>query len=302
MANHLHVILMAGGEGTRFAPLSTPERPKQFLDFFGQGSFLQQTFQRLEPLTTPERVYVSTQERYIALVEEQLPRIPQQNIIAEIQKKNTAPALAYMTREILGRDPEAIVASFPSDQVIDRIPRFQEIVRHAAMIAQQEQRIVTIGILPEWPSTDYGYIQIDDLLGNQHVATHKVRAFVEKPNAAVAESYLEAGTYLWNAGMFVFPAKVLLAEIKTYLPEIDALLSDFVHTMAYCREFFTRTPSISIDHGIMEHSKRIAVVKADFGWSDIGTWEGLKYFVERTGARLHSDVEKAMREMLARRP
>ena len=286
---HVYILIMAGGEGTRFAPLSTAEVPKQFLNLVGEGTFIQQTRLRIANLVPADRIYVATNERYVDLVKAQLNDIPAENIISEPVKRNTAPSIIYAARLIQGRDPHAVIAVLPSDHVILRPERFLNAIRSALDHARTSGTLVTLGIMPTWPSTDYGYIMAADHplpfvrggsgrgrscnVAESHI--FQVSAFVEKPNSATAARYIAEGNFYWNSGMFVWRADSLLSEVTIHLPDLHALLANFTDSDEYRREYFLKARSISVDYGILEKSGNVAVIPCDIGWSDIGTWEGL---------------------------
>ena len=293
----LHAVILAGGEGTRFHPLSTRDRPKQFLSFFGKESFLQQTFERVKCVVPPERCYVMTNVRYTSLVKEQLPELSSFHIVSEYEKKNTAPAIAYVTRLIQDRDPHAVIAIFPSDHMIDDPEVFQKTIRKAALVAKEYQRIVTIGIAPTWASPEYGYIQRGHFLEPE---VNTVCAFHEKPDQKTAEQYLQEKEYFWNSGMFLFPANLMLQEIRAFLPELYALLSVFELNQHFLETYFKKVESLSLDYGVIEKSSHLAMIEANFSWSDIGTWKGLNDYVRRTGRVLDTSLERMMLEQLAR--
>lgn len=299
--NNTYIVIMAGGEGTRFVPLSTPEKPKQFLNFLGEGTFVQQTRNRIRELVPPERILVATNERYVSLVREQLPDIPADNIIGEPLKKNTAPCIAYASRLILGRDGKAAVVVLPSDHVIRKPDRFKEVIRLAVRAARAGGRLVTIGIRPEWPSCDYGYIKSSGKQLKGIPSVYEVDAFVEKPDERTANGYIEAGSYYWNSGMFIWAARTVLAEISVHLPEMAGLLDGFTPDPAFKQDFFERVEGISIDYAVMERSKAAAVIPCDLGWSDVGTWEGLFRLSKLDGIKIAPEVVLVMNEQLRTR-
>lgn len=294
-----YAVLLAGGEGTRFAPLSTPEKPKQFLSFFSDASFLQLASLRLGGLVSLDHLYVMTAERYRPLVAAQLPDLPAANIICEPQKKNTAPAIAYITKLIAQRDPRATVAVFPSDAMIETREQFQDAIRLALTVSREDRRIVMVGIEPRFASSEYGYLQCGLPLRAYGSAAYEVQAFTEKPPEELAQAYLAAGSYLWNGGIFIFPASLLLQEVERYIPKLGALLAGFQATDDFRRDYFAQAEAVSIDHGLMEKCSRLALIRANFEWSDIGTWKGLKEFVHRTRIALRKEVLAVMTEQVS---
>lgn len=298
MMDHLHVLIMAGGEGTRFAPLSTPERPKQFLHLVGDKMFIRQTFERALLLTSADRIYVATNVRYVDLVREHLPEVPAENIISEPVKKNTAPCILYACRFIQSRDPLAVVAVFPSDHVICHHGRFVEAVELAARIAAHAGKLVTLGITPAWPATEYGYIKASDRMLEGTPLACEVERFVEKPNDEIARRYVAEGGYYWNSGMFIWTASAILAEAAIHLTDLYGLLAEFTADGCFRDRFFDKARSISIDYGILEKSGRTVVIPCDLGWSDVGTWEGLHRLSQGDGVVIAHAAAKVMREQL----
>jgi|GEM_PF-193692 len=294
----LFAVIMAGGEGTRFHPISTSERPKQFLNFIGDKSFIRQTFERVLPLVSPERIFVATNERYIGLVKEQLPELSVDNIIGEPCKKNTAPALVYVTSLIRERHGDAVICCLPSDHYIKDENGFRGIIKQAYELADSGY-LVTLGMRPLWPSTEYGYIcpatrhcegEVGEadcraVLGGapphvchlrecgdlpQSISWFPVKSFAEKPKKELADRYIKEG-YLWNGGIFVWKADTFLNEVANHVPNLLPI--------THCSSpitYFKKVPSISIDYAIMEKSDRVAVIPADIGWSDVGNWDSVE--------------------------
>lgn len=283
--NNVFILILAGGEGTRFAPLSTPERPKQFLNFIGEGTFIQQTYRRARGVADAENIFVATNERYVSLVREQLPDVPAQNIIGEPFKKNTAPALAYCASLIHERDPLATMICLPSDHHISDEDGFNDVLLKGVSLAR-DGYLVTLGMKPGWPSTDYGYIS-PKKSGSEW---SDVARFVEKPDRITAENYLREG-FLWNGGIFIWQTKMFLDEIKEYAPNLLPV-TDHWSPITY----FTQVPSISIDYALMEKSTRVAVIPCDIGWSDVGTWESLNRLSNTHGVRIAPEAMKMMQK------
>ncbi len=259
---------MAGGEGSRFYPLSTPERPKQFLNFIDDKTFIRQTFERITPIVDPANIYISTNERYFGLVKEELPEIQDDNIIIEPLKKNTGPALAYATMLIKLKHGESIICCLPSDHYISNETGFRTSIRSAANLAM-DGYIVTLGMKPSWSSTEYGYISAI----NPNSEWSEILAFKEKPNKDMAQEYLNKG-YFWNGGIFVWSTKVFFDEMALHanhlIPKTTQIDNDF------CRKYFENAQAISIDYALMEKSKKVAVIPTAIGWNDVGTWESIK--------------------------
>ncbi|MFH1654845.1 MAG: mannose-1-phosphate guanylyltransferase [Pseudomonadota bacterium] len=281
-SKNLYAVIMAGGEGTRFYPLSTPEKPKQFLNFIGEKTFIRQTFDRMLPLFACEKIYISTNEKYVDLVKEQIPELPEKNIIAEPCKKNTAPALSYATKIIHMQDGESIICCVPSDHYIPQENLFHEVIKQAIEIAQKDY-LVTLGINPTWPSVDYGYIS------PAHEGDWSpVKNFTEKPNEELAKTYIDEG-YLWNAGIFVWRASKFLSELKTHATEVYESINIDADSGDFLKRCFEQSPSISVDYALLEKSQQVAVVKAAFDWSDVGGWGSVK-LLQDNGVTISPDV------------
>lgn len=277
--NHLNVVILAGGSGTRLWPLSTPDLPKQFLPLPNGNSMIQETLARVAPLVEPEQTWVVTGRNMAALVQEHLPTLPPHHILGEPMGRNSAPAIAWIAATIARLDPDAVMVTLSADHVIAEVETF----RHALQLAQKaanQGHLVTLGIKPTAPETGYGYIryatQISEGFGHQ-VCTGE--CFVEKPDRATAQSYLDDGHYVWNSGMFIWQVKTILRELRTHLPEVmqkvDLIVEaiDTPRAQAVLDEIWPTIQSISIDYGIMEKASTFAVIPADIGWNDVGNWE-----------------------------
>lgn len=284
LGQHIYAVILAGGEGTRFAPLSTPDLPKQFMTILDGRTLVQQTVDRLKGFIAPPQIVVTTNLRYEALVRDQLPGIPAANIVLETAKRNTAPAIALAAHLLRARDPEAVMVVLPADHVILDRAEFCAALRVAVDLAVREHVLVTLGMTPTRASVDYGYIQRGDPLLQTGRPAFRVARFVEKPDAATAERYCAVGGYYWNSGMFIWEATTLLAEIAQHLPQMAAALGR--------PDFFSRAEAISIDYGLMERSERAVTIPCDFGWSDIGSWESLRALVAQEDLPLHPDVRR----------
>ena len=283
--NHNHYcIIMAGGIGSRFWPVSRQSRPKQFIDILGVGrTFLQMTFDRYAAIVPRENILIVTSERYDHLVREQLPDIPEENILLEPYKRNTAPCVAYATYKIYKKDPDAVVVVAPSDHLIIGEEGFNETIRTALEEAGKNDRLYTIGIDPTRPETNYGYIQINkatrEAVGSHE--TYAVKTFTEKPNFDLAKVFIETGEFLWNSGMFIWSLKAIKAEMERCLPEVTTLFRGgeaFYGTEGerdFIRRVYEECPAISIDYGVMEKTQKAWVFLSNFGWSDLGTWESV---------------------------
>jgi len=281
----IHPVIMAGGSGTRFWPLSRRDRPKQFLALAGEPPLLAATVQRLSPLSRADRSFVVCGPKHAKLVRRLLPKLPAENLIVEPCPRNTAPCVGLAALHVAARDPKGIMAMLPADHHVARPAAFREALAAAAQLAQTGV-IATVGVRPSRPETGYGYLRLGPRIavrtrGRARLAPHKVARFVEKPDAATAARYLAEGGYLWNSGIFVFRADVILEEIGRTMPvlreQLKAIGKD-LGSPRYARTLkrvFPQCPAISIDYGVMEKSQRIAVIPADFGWSDVGSFAAL---------------------------
>jgi len=267
--SHVWSVLLAGGVGSRFWPMSRALRPKQLLDIFGEGPMLRVTLERARPLAPPERTIVVTSEALAPGVRALLPEVPSELVLAEPMGKNTAPAIAWAALVALARDPDAVLMVLPSDHHIVDVPAFRDVAARALALAAAG-RIVTLGVPPTHPETGYGYIRRGAPLPDD-AGAFDVRSFVEKPDLATALGYLAAGGYDWNAGMFFLGARVLLDELALHRSDLHA-------AMVGARDLpaaWSGLPSVSIDYAVMERSRRVAVVPGAFGWSDVGSWRSL---------------------------
>lgn len=265
---------MAGGIGSRFWPLSTQKHPKQFLDILGTGrTMIQQTFDRISQLVSPEKIYVITNKEYVALTKSQLPEIPEGNIVGEPVMKNTAACNIYMVNKIANRDPKANIVVLPADHLIIKETRFVEKINQALDIASKNDYLITLGIKPSRPDTGYGYIQY---LEKGKEDFFKVKTFTEKPDLEIAKSFLESGDFLWNAGIFIWSAKSIKKAFEKFLPEMSQQFSicDYnSDSETECIEtIYPTVAKISIDNGILEKATNVYVMPAEIGWSDLGTW------------------------------
>ena len=274
------VAILAGGIGSRFWPASRVNRPKQFLDITNCGkSLLQLTFDRFKHICPENQIYIVTNEQYVPLVQEQLPHIHASQIIGEPGRNNTAPCVAYTAFKIHALNEKANLIVAPSDHLILQELAFIETVNEALSYSASNDALVTLGIQPVRPDTGYGYIQKlqQPVSGN----VYKVIRFAEKPPLETAKSYLESGDYLWNAGIFIWRTKTLLASFKKHAPEIYNLLSagiNVYNTKAeedFIKKEYPKTPSISVDYAIMEKAENVFTLPGNWGWSDLGTWASL---------------------------
>ncbi len=278
--DHFHVVILAGGRGTRFWPQSRARRPKQFLNVLGQESLLQQTLARLRPVAPPQRTWILTNQSLRKQVLRQLPGVPARQVIAEPVQRNTAPAIALAAHLLEQQDPDAVMGVFPSDHVIARTATFHRVLRRGAKAARRGN-LVVLGIEPKWPETGYGYIEFPPgtLAGSGTV--QPVVRFREKPRPAAARRYLNAGNFFWNSGMFLWQARTILRQIERFLPATANALSKLPplgsrQFSASLRRHYPSCDNISIDYGVLERASEMAGLPCpDFGWNDVGSWEAV---------------------------
>lgn len=289
MKSNTFSVIMAGGTGTRFWPLSTKEKPKQFLDILGTGrTLLQQTYDRLLQISPVENIYIVTNELYRDLVRDQLPELKENQILLEPEKKNTAPCIAYANYKIQKVNPDANIVVSPSDHLIQKEDEFLEVLKEGLDFTENHDALLTLGIKPHRPETGYGYIQREN---NQEVDgyknLHKVKTFTEKPNYELARKFYESGEYYWNSGIFIWSLKSVMSSFSKHLPDVDQLFREgenVYHTSEeadFIAKVYFKSKSISIDYGIMEKSENVYVLASNFGWADLGTWGSLQEFLHK---------------------
>ena len=287
--NHSHLVIMAGGIGSRFWPMSTPERPKQFVDVLGTGrTFIQMTVDRFKGILPAENVWVVTSQAYEDIVAEQLPEVPRGNILLEPCRRNTAPCIAYAAWRIKSIDPKATIVVSPSDHLVLDVPEFQRVITSAMDFASTSDAIVTLGMKPTRPETGYGYIQTDmSCPSARNKEIYRVDAFREKPDLATAEKYIRKPNMLWNAGIFIWNVSTVVNALRVYAPEINEVFENLLPLYGTDKEQdainenFPKCESISVDYAILEKSEEIYCFPASFGWSDLGTWGSLRENVSR---------------------
>lgn len=284
----LCALIMAGGKGTRFWPLSTEEKPKQFLRLIGNETMIQMTVNRIKPIIPIERIFICTGTRYINLVKEQLPEIPDQNIIVEPEGRNTTPCIALSAFVIDRYYKNSKMIVLPSDHLINDEGQFRNIVINAdKFIDENDNAIVTLGMSPTRAETGYGYIKFEEEKKNLNInEIIKVKAFVEKPNKEKAERYLQEGNYLWNGGMFLWRINNILNKIKIYSVNTYEALQGIqevseVKLQELINENYKNTEAISIDYAVLEKSDDIYVIPSNFGWDDVGSWEALERYRQK---------------------
>ncbi|HEX5727366.1 MAG TPA: sugar phosphate nucleotidyltransferase [Longimicrobiaceae bacterium] len=276
---HLWTVILAGGVGSRFWPVSTPARPKQLLPLASDRPLIRDTVDRIVPLVPQERLRVLTGERLAGPILSVLPELGPGNLLLEPRAAGTGPALAWAAAEIERRDPEAVMVSLHSDHVIHPPEAFRALLARAAELAAVHRRLFTVGAVPTRPETGYGYVRVGPELPRSEAEGagdpgYEVAEFKEKPDRATAERYLAAGEYLWNTGLFVWRAADLLDELERVSPELGPLVP--IVREGGVEEFFRRAPTIAVDHAVLERSDRVGVVRATFAWDDVGAWDAVR--------------------------
>ncbi|MDP3359904.1 MAG: mannose-1-phosphate guanylyltransferase [Lutibacter sp.] len=284
MDKNYYAVIMAGGVGSRFWPMSTEQFPKQFHDMLGAGSTLiQKTFSRFEKIIPSENILIATNKKYENLVFGQLPKISSKQLLLEPAMRNTAPCILYSAFKIYNENPDGIMVVAPSDHWIEDEQEFLKNIKTAFDFCTENDALVTLGIQPSNPNTGYGYIQFE----NSENELKKVKKFTEKPNLEIAEQFLKSGDYLWNAGIFVWSVKSILNAFKTYLPEMFALFSKGENNYNTTLETqfidanYAFSENISIDFGIMEKANNVFVLPVNFAWNDLGTWSSLYHELKK---------------------
>ena len=274
--NH-YVAIMAGGIGSRFWPMSRTDFPKQFLDILNTGrTLIQSTYDRFALFIPAENIYVVTSDQYKDIVAEQLPLLPLGNILCEPSRKNTAPCIAYISYKLRQLNPDANLVCAPADHIILQPEAFKEVCLRALDFTAHIKGLVTLGIKPTHPNTGYGYIQFEQQSVSDSV--YKVKTFTEKPDKELAKTFLESGDFLWNAGIFVWQVKNIVAAFEKFLPEIHDVFDaekNYFNTDAETEaidRIYPQCTNISIDYGVMEKADNVYIIPSSFGWSDLGTW------------------------------
>jgi len=280
--NNRYVIIMAGGVGSRFWPLSRREKPKQFLDITGNGeTLIQQTFRRFKKVCPEKNIFVVTNADHTDLVVEQL-GIDPSRVLGEPFRRNTAPCIAYGTFRILKENPEAVIAVTPADHLIVKEEKFCEVIKKCYEFAEKNDSLVTIGIKPDRPETGYGYIQADQkkpVKGFDNLL--KVKTFTEKPDIDLARIFIESGDFYWNSGIFIWNMRTIMSAFEKHIPDIFNIFDEgkalygTMQEKSFIGKTYSECKSISIDYGIMEKADNVYVMCTDIGWSDLGTWSSL---------------------------
>lgn len=283
----LYALILAGGSGTRFWPLSRNTRPKQLLALFDEETLIEKAVNRLDGLIPKERILVLTNEAQLDATRKTLSDLPPENIVAEPARRDTAPAIALAAGWIAARDPNATMIALPADQLVIRDEVFREVLATAAAAANAHDAIVTLGIRPDWPCPSYGYIERGEVLADSASGDHPVHEVVrfrEKPSEEVAQQYLDEGNFSWNAGIFIWSIPTLVGEFSKHCPGLAAFVgelsesSDFDATVA---DKFPQLEKISIDFALMENADRILNIEADVGWDDVGGWPSVAKYLEQ---------------------
>jgi mannose-1-phosphate guanylyltransferase len=284
MDKNNYCVIMAGGIGSRFWPLSKTERPKQFLDILGVGrTLLQQTYDRFIKIMPSDHIFIVSNLEYKEIIVEQLPDIPVENILLEPLRRNTAPCIDYANFRIFKKDPNARIVVAPSDHLIMKEEEFLRSVVQGLEFVTANDALLTLGIVPSRPETGYGYIQSieKEVKGYESLSLRKVKTFTEKPDMKLARVFLDSGDFYWNAGIFFWSLKTIMNSFETHLPEIHSLFKEgethygTEREQGFIHETYGKCRNISIDYGIMEKADNVFVLVSDFGWSDLGTWGSL---------------------------
>ena len=274
---------MAGGIGSRFWPLSTTSRPKQFLDILGTGeTFIQQTYRRLNKICPPENFMIVTNLDYKEMVLKQLPELTEEQVLCEPMRRNTAPCIAYACYKIKAKNNKANIIVAPSDHLITKEDDFILQLKNGLNYVSKTNALLTLGITPSRPETGYGYIQVNGEVKFDGINNlHKVKTFTEKPDLKMAKLFIDSGEFFWNSGIFLWSLDSILSAFQKYLPDVNELFkkgAKYYYTAeesAFLNKTYSECRNISIDYGIMEKAKNVYVLCADFGWSDLGTWGSL---------------------------
>lgn len=289
MNSNYFCVIMAGGIGARFWPMSRTNTPKQFIDILGDGSTLiKKTFNRFRRICPAENIFIVTNGIYKDIVKEQLPEISDEQIVMEPARRNTAPCIAYANYKIKEKNPNAVVVVAPSDHLILKEDVFIDVIEKGMETASNNDCLLTIGIKPSEPNTGYGYIQFnEDKCLPENNSIYDVKVFTEKPTIEIAKEFVESGEFLWNAGIFMWSLKSIFSAFEKFLPEVDDLfkqgegLYNTAGEESFIKQIYQVCKNISIDYGIMEKADNVKVYAADFGWSDLGTWGSLFHLREK---------------------
>ncbi|MBN1782069.1 mannose-1-phosphate guanylyltransferase [bacterium] len=273
-------VVMAGGSGTRFWPRSRENKAKQYLKIFGKESLILSTIKRFEKIVGWDNIYIVSKSKQVEILKRHSGKVPESNMIFEPVGKNTAPCIGLAAIQLIKTDPNAVMIVTPSDHLVKNTRQFKKSMMAAAQLAEEENALVTIGIRPTRPSTGYGYIQINGDQRTIHgVHAFRVKTFAEKPNFETAQRFVESGDFFWNSGIFIFKASVILQAIEEHLPELHESLMqirDAIQTDQYdavLDRVYHQIRSVSIDYGVMELAKNVFMIRGDFTWNDLGSWD-----------------------------
>lgn len=300
-----YCVIMAGGSGTRFWPVSRAAKPKQFIDVADTGkTFIRQTFERFSKVVPKENILIVTADKYLNLVNEQLPEVERRNILLEPYARNTAPCIAYATYALLQRNPEAKVVVTPADHIIMDEELFAKTINYAFDYISANDVLMTLGLKPTRPDTNYGYIQA--VGGSEAYTTDapmQVKTFTEKPDKELAQVFINTGEFFWNSGIFIWKAKTIREEMEKHLPEVTGLFAGWEKAIGskiedeFIAHAYTDCQNISIDYGVMEKTDRAWMYPAKFDWQDVGTWESLYNFLPDKDYNANAiDAEKSLIE------
>lgn len=286
MERMIFAVVMAGGKGERFWPLSCEKRPKQLLNLFGEASLIEQTVARLTPLLPQERILIVTNRQYTEQIRALLPQLPKENVIGEPAARDTAPCVALAAGVVKARcgGRDAVMLLLPADHCIGNETALRGDLAKAAALAETQSAIVTVGVKPDFPSSDYGYIECGEPLGGE--GGFQVRRFREKPDPHTAEEFLRAGNFLWNSGMFAWSISTIVAEMRKHAPQLAGLAERISGAWGkpgfaeQLRREYENAPKISIDYAVMEKAAKILVLPASFDWDDVGNWSALRNHIE----------------------
>ncbi len=279
----MYAVIMAGGIGTRFWPLSRAHHPKQLLNIIGSHSMIQETVKRIKNLIPIEKILIITNKIQADALRSQLPELPKENIIEEPIGRNTAACIGLAALLLKQKDPDSTMIVLPSDHLITPADKFLQILKEADKFLQKENFLLTMGVVPTFPHTGYGYIHIGEQISSDNdFEVYQIKQFTEKPDTETAEKFFDSKDYFWNSGMFIWKTKTILDEIKEYLPDLYQGLQKIEvalgtpNGMDVINQIYPRLPSVSIDYGIMEKTKYAATIRATYDWNDIGSWEALE--------------------------
>ena len=281
--NHNHIVIMAGGVGSRIWPMSVENKPKQFIDVLGVGrSLLQLTYDRFKGLCPNENVWIVTNKKYDAWIKEQLPEVPAENILLEPCRRNTAPCIAYVSWHIKAKDPKANLVITPSDHIVMDTAEFRRVITQCLKFTSETDAILTLGMKPNRPETAYGYIQADlSSSSPRNKEIFRIDTFREKPDLQTAQKYIQQNNFFWNAGIFIWSVSTIVNAFRIYSPAISKIFENMLSIYGTDKEqdmidlHYPECENISVDYAIMEKAEEIFVCPANFGWSDLGSWSSL---------------------------